>query len=82
MEEKMIANLQNSLPNLFLLMKTQRKNNLAINYDKEADVLYISFDAIQKADDTEIYSDNILLRKKNRRLIGITILHASSLLEK
>lgn len=82
MEEKIIHSLQNTVPNIFLLMKSQRKNNLVINYDQEADALYFSFDEIQRADDTQIYSDDILIRKKNKKPIGITILHASSFLKK
>lgn len=81
MEEKMIFNLQNSLPNIFSLMKSQSNNNLVINYDKEADVLYVSFGDIKKADDTEIYSNDVLLRKRGRKIIGITVLHASTLLK-
>ncbi len=55
---------------------------MVINYDQEVDVLYFSFDDVQKADDTEIYSDDILMRKKNKIPVGITILHASSFLKK
>lgn len=82
MEEKIIFNLQNSLPNIFSLMKSQSNNNLVINYDKEAHVLYVSFGDIKQADDTEIYSDDILLRKRNKKIIGITFLHASYLVKK
>jgi len=82
MEEKIIHSLQNTLPHIFLLMNSQRKTHLVINYDKEADVLYFAFDKIQSADDTEIYSDDVLIRKKNKKPIGITILNASSFLGK
>ena len=55
MEEKIINQIQNSLPSLFYFMEKQRKKNLIINYDKEADILYVSFDSPQKADDTEFF---------------------------
>ena len=56
-------------------MEKQRKKNLIINYDNEADVLYVSFDSPQKADDTDFFSDNVLVRKKNKAIIGLTLLH-------
>lgn len=75
MEEKIINQIQSSLPSLFMFMEKQKKKNLIINYDKEADVLYVSFEALQKASDTEIFSDDILVRKKNKAIIGLTLLH-------
>ncbi|MEK7633984.1 MAG: DUF2283 domain-containing protein [Patescibacteria group bacterium] len=75
MEEKIINQIQNSLPSLFYFMEKQRKKNLIINYDNEADVLYVSFDSPQKADDTDFFSDNVLVRKKNKAIIGLTLLH-------
>ena len=46
-------------------------------YDEEADVLYISFKRPQKATDSEMLEDGILLRYKDKELVGITILEAS-----
>ena len=48
-----------------------------IDYDKEADVLYISFDRPQKATDSEMSNEGILHRYRGKELIGITILEAS-----
>ena len=48
-----------------------------VDYDKEADVLYISFERPQKATDTEIADEGILLRYRENKLVGITILNAS-----
>jgi uncharacterized protein YuzE len=50
---------------------------MSFDFDKEADVLYISFQKPQKATDTEMVSDDILLRTKNNEIVGLTILHAS-----
>ena len=47
------------------------------DYDEEADVLYISFTRPQKATDSEMLEDGILLRYKDKELVGITILEAS-----
>lgn len=46
-------------------------------YDREADVLYLSFTPENVADDSELTDDDIILRYAGDELIGITILHAS-----
>ncbi len=48
-----------------------------IDYDREADVLYISFKRPQKATDSEMLENGILLRYKGKELVGVTILEAS-----
>ncbi len=49
-----------------------------VDYDREADVLYISFDRPQNATDSEMTDDGILLRYHEERLVGMTILDAST----
>ena len=46
-------------------------------YDREADVLYLSFTSENVADDSELTDDDVILRYAGDELIGITILHAS-----
>ncbi|MCX7794409.1 MAG: DUF2283 domain-containing protein [Thermodesulfovibrionales bacterium] len=58
-----------------LLRFPQRR--MWIDYDEEADVLYISFKRPQKATDSEMTDDGILLRYKENELVGITVLDAS-----
>ena len=48
-----------------------------VDYDRKADVLYISFDRPQKATDTEVTEEGILLRYRDNELVGITVLNAS-----
>ncbi len=48
-----------------------------VDYDKEADVLYISFKRPQKATDSEMLDNGIILRYKKDEIVGITILEAS-----
>lgn len=48
-----------------------------IDYDREADVLYISFKRPQKATDSKMLDNGILLRYRGDELIGITILDAT-----
>jgi uncharacterized protein YuzE len=53
-----------------------------VDYDKEADVLYISFRHPQKATDTRSTDDGILLRYHRKELVGITVLEASTRAQK
>lgn len=45
-----------------------------VDYDKEADVLYVSFDRPQRATDSVLRDDNVLLRYRGRKLVGVTII--------
>lgn len=49
-----------------------------VDYDREADVLYVSFERPQKATDTEMTDDGVLLRYRGKQLVGVTILDAST----
>ena len=49
-----------------------------IDYDKEADVLYMSFRKPQRAVETIELDDDMLLRKDGEKIVGLTILNASS----
>lgn len=52
-------------------------DKLFVDYDKEADVLYVSFGKPQKADDAVQGKDGIIRRKKGDKIVGLTILNAS-----
>jgi len=49
-----------------------------IDYDEEADVLYMSFRKPQRANKTIEISEDVLLRKDNNEIVGITIMNAST----
>lgn len=53
-----------------------------IDYDKEADVLYISFKKPQRATDSEMLDNGVLIRYRGDDLVGITILEASRMRER
>ena len=48
-----------------------------LDYDKEADVLYVSLRKPQRATDTAELTDDILVRKDGEDIVGLTILNAS-----
>jgi uncharacterized protein YuzE len=72
-QEKNIETVVEAAP--YLLKFPYRK--MWIDYDKEADVLYINFKRPQKATDSEMMKSGILLRYREKDLVGITILDAS-----
>lgn len=49
-----------------------------VDYDDEADVLYISFQRPQKATNTVTTDNGLLLRYRGKELVGITVLDAST----
>src|SRR5262245_23529240 len=54
-------------------------SQLWLDYDDEADVLYISLKRPQKATETkEVTDGQILLHYRNKELVGITILDVST----
>ena len=48
-----------------------------VDYDEEADVLYISLPRPQNATDSEMRENRVLLRYREKELVGITIFEAS-----
>jgi len=49
-----------------------------MDYDREADILYMSFRRPQKATETVEFGDDILIRKDGKDIVGLTILNAWS----
>lgn len=76
MEQSIITSGKLAIPDFINLAKYSQKQ-LFIDYDEEADVLYISFGKPQKADDSVHKGDDIIERKKGNKIIGLTILNAS-----
>ena len=49
-----------------------------VDYDAEADVLYINFQHPQRATDSQMTDDGVLLRYRGKQLVGMTVLDAST----
>jgi uncharacterized protein YuzE len=67
------ASILESIPYL-LKMPSKR---IWVDYDDEADVLYISFRKPQQANDS-IMEEDIISHYHNKELVGLTILNARS----
>jgi len=75
MEQRIIKSAKDAITDILALAQLG-ESKLWVDYDKEADVLYVSFDKLQKSDDA-YQEKGIIVRKKKDKLIGITILNAS-----
>lgn len=75
MEQRIINSGKIAVSDLIKLTE-MGQDKLIVDYDKDADVLYVNFGKPQKADDsTQV--EGIIKRKKGNKLIGLTILNAS-----
>ena len=66
-----VVGLLDSLP--YLLKMPSKK--IWIDYDDEADVLYISFRKPQQANES-VMEDDLIYHYHDKALVGITVLHA------
>jgi len=48
-----------------------------VEYDAKGDALYISFGPDTVADDSELTDNDVLVRYKDNKIIGLTVLHFS-----
>lgn len=62
--------------------KAELIRNVEVNYDPEGDVLYISFGKPQEADDSDITEEGVIIRLKEGKIVGLTILNASKRMPK
>jgi len=56
---------------------TLRPEAVDVEYDKKADMLYISFNSDTIANDSELTDNDVVIRYKNTKIIGLTVLHFS-----
>ena len=59
------------------ILVQSKVHQLWMDYDEDADVLYLTFKKPSKADDSEMTDEGVILRYEGDELVGITILNAS-----
>lgn len=74
MVQKQILN--NTIEIMPYLMSMPSKH-IELDYDKQADVAYISFEKPQQATNTETLDNGMLVRRRNNKIVGLTIMNAS-----
>jgi len=55
---------------------TPKLAKVNVDYDEEADVLYVYFGKPLAADDSYVTDEGIIVRTREERIVGITILNA------
>jgi uncharacterized protein YuzE len=78
MEATLTPTIMQSITRAIPLLLRFPAQRFWVDYDADADVLYISFQRPQQATDTEMTDDGILVRYRGKDLVGITILDAST----
>jgi len=73
LEKKSMTHLLKAVAHLVQLPKT----HMWLDYDEEADVLYLHFEDQPGSTHSEMRDDGVILDYKSRRLVGVTILEAS-----
>jgi uncharacterized protein YuzE len=53
-------------------------DKVKMDYDPEGDVLYIHFGQPQPADDSDITDEGIIVRLREGKIVGLSILNAGS----
>ena len=69
-DKRVLHDIFEALPHI----KRFPSNHFWVDYDEEADVLYISFDRPQKATESVLQDDNVLLRYRGKKLVGVTVI--------
>ena len=69
------VNFEDYLKFLPTIDQTPQKN-VWLNYDEEADVLYVNFKRPSVATDSELTDDDVIIRYEENEMVGMTILHA------
>jgi uncharacterized protein YuzE len=52
-------------------------DRIDIEYDERGDTLYIAFSPDTVADDSELIDNDVLVRYKGNKIIGLSVLHFS-----
>lgn len=73
-EKQLVREVVEAMPHL----KRFPSNHFWVDYDQEADVLYVSFERPQRATDSVLQDDNVLLRYRGKKLVGVTVIGTTS----
>ncbi len=58
-------------------VKRSPQHLLWMSYDTDADTLYINFKKPSYATDSELTDNDVIIRYEDKKVVGLTILHAS-----
>ena len=64
-------------PNIIPAIISMNQNHIWFDFDKSADVLYISYQKPQNANDSIMEDDNLIYNYCDDKIVGITVLNVS-----
>ncbi len=73
MKKELLKEVEMIVPHAMKISK-----QMWIDYDKEADALYISFEKPQHADNSVMEGD-MIVHLRDKKVVGLTVLHASNM---
>ena len=76
MEKILTKELSKEVSKIIPLVLKFKQEQLIFDYDKGADVLYISFKHPQQATDSEMLPNDMIVNYQKNEMVGITILNA------
>ncbi len=56
--------------------KAKLVRKTSVDYDSQADVLYINFGDKKEADDSDVTEEGVIIRSKQGKIVGLTVLNA------
>jgi uncharacterized protein YuzE len=59
------------------MAKNLMTKDIRLAYDEEGDVLYISFGKPEAADDADVTDEGVVVRTRDGKIVGLTVLNAS-----
>ena len=59
------------------MAKADLSEKTKLSYDAQGDVLYINFGDPQPADDSDVTDEGVVVRLRDGRIVGLTILNAT-----
>lgn len=72
-----VAELSKIVRTLPTLISALGQNKIFLHYDDEANVLYVNFnDKPVEADDSELTEDGLIIRYRDGKIVGVTMLNA------
>ena len=71
MEKAIIKKIEQLAPDIMNISP-----QMWIDFDREADVLYVSFEKPQNTDDSEM-EGGVIVHKRKNKIVGLSLLHAS-----
>lgn len=76
MAKTLIKELSREISKIIPLVLEFNQKQVVFDYDKEADVMYLSLKYPQQATDSELLPNDLVVNYRKNEIVGVTILNA------